>query len=50
MLVDEQDVMLEAGVEMCFESKFANHRIVMAIDVSIDSVHALKYLSDHAGK
>ena len=48
MLIDEEDVVLEACVEVSFEAKFTNDRVVVAIDVSVDAIHALEYLSNHA--
>jgi len=48
MLIDEEDVVLEACVEVSLEAKFANDRVVVAVDVCVDSIHALEYLSDHA--
>ena len=47
MLVDEEDVMLEAGVEMCFEAELSNDGIVVAIDVGVDTIHSFKNLADH---
>jgi len=48
MLVDEQNIVLEACIEMSLKTKLTNDWIVMAIDVSVDSVHSLEYLSNHA--
>jgi len=48
MLVNEQNVVLEACIEMSLKTKLTNDWIVMAVDVSVDSVHSLEYLSNHA--
>jgi len=48
VLIDEEDVMLEAGVEVCFEAKFADNWVVVAIDVGVNTVHSLENLADHA--
>lgn len=47
MFVDKQDVMLEARVEMSFETKFADNGVVVAVDVGVDTVHSLEDLTDH---
>lgn len=44
MLINEQDVVLEAGVEMWFETQMDNDRVVMAVDVGIDAIKPLKNL------
>ncbi len=46
MLVDEQDVLLEARVQMGLEAELADDGIVVTVNVGVDSVHALEYLSD----
>lgn len=46
MLVDKEDVLLEAGVKMWLEAELADNGVVMAVDVCVDAVHALEYLSD----
>jgi hypothetical protein len=40
--------MLEACVEMCLKAQFSNYWVVVAVDVGVDSVHSLEYLSNHA--
>lgn len=46
MLVDEQDVVLEAGVEMRLETESDDDRVVVAVDVRVDAVEALEKLTD----
>ena len=46
MLVDEQHILLEAGVQMRFQAKLTDDRVVVAVDVCVDTVHALEYLSN----
>lgn len=48
VLVDEENVMLEARIEVCLESELSDDGIVMAVYVGIDTVHSLENLSDHA--
>lgn len=46
MLVDEKNILLEAGVEMRLQTKFPDNGIVMTVDVCIDTVHSLEDLAD----
>lgn len=48
MFINEENIVLKAGIEMSLQSKFTNHRIVMTVYVCIDPVHSLEYLTDHA--
>lgn len=48
MLIDEENIMLEASIEMSLETKFPDDRVVVAIDVCVDTVHPLEYLANHA--
>ena len=48
MLVNEQDILLEARVEMGLEAELANHGIVVAVYVCVDTVHALEYLANQS--
>jgi len=48
MLVDEENVVLEAGIEMSLKAKFSDDGIVMAIYVGVDAVHPLEDLPNHA--
>lgn len=45
VLIDEQDVLLEAGVEVRLKTQFTNDWVVVAVDVGVDSVHALENLA-----
>ena len=45
MLVNEENVMLEAGVEMRFEAEMNDHGIVMTVDVSVHTIESFEYLS-----
>ena len=40
--------MLKTGVEMCLEAEFSNNRVVMAVDMSVDTVHPLEDLANYA--
>lgn len=46
MLIYEQNVVLEAGVEMWLETQVDNDRVVVAVDVRIDAIEALEDLAD----
>src|SRR5580700_6343058 len=48
VLVNEKNIVFETGVQMSLQTKLANDGVVVAVDVSIDTVHALEYLPDHA--
>jgi hypothetical protein len=50
VLVNEENVMFEASVEVSLKAKLTNDGIMVAIYVGVDTVHPLKYLSDHAGE
>lgn len=46
MLVDEEDVVFEASVEVRFESQMHNYWVVVAVNVGVDTVQALEDLAD----
>lgn len=46
MLINKQHVVLEASVEMWFQAQLDNDRVVVAVDVGVDSVKALEDLTD----
>jgi hypothetical protein len=48
VLVDEKDVVLEASVEMGFETELADDWVVVAVDVGVNTIHSLEDLTDHA--
>jgi hypothetical protein len=50
MLIDKQDVVLEACIKVSLEAEFANDGVMVAVDVGVDTIHALEYLSNHAGE
>jgi hypothetical protein len=50
VLVDKQDVMLEASVQMWFETKMDHDGVVVAVDVCVDSIQTLEDLSEETGK
>lgn len=50
MLVDEEDVLLEGGVEVRLEAELADDGVVVAVDVGVDAVHALEDLADEGGE
>jgi hypothetical protein len=50
MLINEQNIVLEAGIEMRFEAQLNNNRVVVAVDVCVDAVETLKDISKEGGK
>ena len=42
--------MLEASIEVSLKAKLTNNGIMVTIDVSVDAVHPLENLSNHAGE
>ena len=46
MLVNEQDIMLEAGVEVWLETKMNDDWVVVTVDVGVDSVQTLEDLAN----
>lgn len=45
VLVNEQDVVFEAGVEMWLKTEVYNYVVVMAVDVGVHTVQTLENLS-----
>ena len=45
MLVNEQDIVLEAGVHVWLEAEMYDDRVVMTVDMRIDTVQSLENLS-----
>jgi hypothetical protein len=50
MFVYKQDIMFEAGIQMRLQSKLYHDRVVVAIDMSVNSEQALENLLDHSWK
>jgi hypothetical protein len=50
MFIDEQDVMLEAGVEMGLEAEMYYYRVMMAVDVGVDTIQTLEDLAEEIGE
>lgn len=46
VLIDKQDVMLEAGIEVRLQSKLDDDGVVMAIDVCVDPIKSFEKLAD----
>ena len=46
VLIDEQDVVFEAGVEMRFQTQMHNDGVVMAVNVCVHPVKTLENLPD----
>lgn len=50
MLVDEQDIMLEARIKMWLQTKLYHDLIVMAINVGINPIQPFVDLSHESGE
>lgn len=50
VLIDEQDVVLEAGIQMGLEPQMYDDGVVMAIDMGVDTVQTLEYLAQETRK
>jgi hypothetical protein len=50
VLINEENIMFEASVEVSLETKLTNNGIMVTIDVGVDAVHPLENLSNHAGE
>jgi len=50
MLINEQNIVLEASIQMRFEAQLNNDRIVVAVDVGVDAVETLEDVSEKRGK
>lgn len=46
VLVHKEHVLLEARVEVRLQTQLADHGVVVAVDVRVDTVHALEDLAD----
>lgn len=45
VLVNKEHILLEARVQMRLKAKLSDDRVVMTVDVCIDSIHALEDLT-----
>lgn len=50
MFVDEQHIVLEAGVQVWLEAEVHNDGVVVAVDVSVDTVQSLEDLAEKTGE
>jgi hypothetical protein len=50
MLINKQDIVFEASIQVRLEPKMHNYRIVVAIDMSVNTVKALEDLADETGE
>lgn len=42
MLVNEENIVLEAGVKMRLKTQLTDDRVVVAVDVCVNTVHSLE--------
>jgi hypothetical protein len=47
VLINEKNIMLEACIEMGFEAELADDRVVVAVNVGVNTIHSLEDLADH---
>lgn len=50
MLIDEQNIMLEAGVQMRFETEVHHDGVVVAVNMGVDTVQTLEDLAEKTGE
>lgn len=50
MLIDKQDIVFEASVEVRLEAEVHDNWVVVAVDMSIDTVETLEDLTDETGE
>lgn len=50
MFIDEQDVVLEASIQMWLEAEVYHDRVVVAVDMGVDTVQALEDLPEETGE
>lgn len=50
MLIDKQHIVLEACVQMGFQTQLNDDRVVVTVDVGVDTVEALEDLADEGGE
>ena len=50
VLVNEEHILLEAGVEVWLEAQFADNGVMVAVDVGVNAVHALEDLAHQRGE
>lgn len=48
MLIDEENVVLEAGIQMRLEAQVDDDWVVVTVDVSVDTVEAFEHLPEEA--
>jgi hypothetical protein len=44
MLVNKENIVLEAGVEMWLKSEVDDNRIVVAVNVGVDTIQSFEHL------
>jgi hypothetical protein len=47
VLINEKNVVFETSIQVGLQAKFANDGVVVAIDVSIHTIHTLENLPNH---
>ena len=50
VLIDEQNVVLETGVEMRLKTKLTYDGVMVAVDMCIHAIHPLENLANHTGE
>lgn len=50
MLINEQDIVLETGIEMRLETQLDDDVVVVAVDVRVHAVQALEHVADQSGE
>jgi hypothetical protein len=50
MLINEEDIVLEARIQVRLEAQLDDDGVVVAVDVCVDAVQALEHVADEGGK
>jgi hypothetical protein len=50
VLIDEEHILLEAGIEVRLQAKLSDDGVVVAVDMGVDTVHALEDLANQRGE
>lgn len=48
--MNEEDIMLEACIEMRFKAKVEDNRVVVTVNMCINAIQAFKHLADESRK
>lgn len=50
MLIDKQDIVFEASVEVRLKTEVHDYRVVVAVNMSVNTIQALEDLTNETGE